>query len=390
MRSSRTLKILAAIAISVFLIVLHLGNNLWNKSFNQPRVFNASRSKNEPIVDVERQQEAITLPLKKPKSRKLIVSIDKAGLWMIGRIHFDGCEYSNCDLVYSPDNVSYALQADALAFFPNTQQSSIEFPDAVRQRQLWFVFSKESPAYPSNRFKKIINSFNGSMTYSRDSVPAQLPYGYLKRTTSNLSADINYAYGKTKGAYAYVSHCSSKQYDRLHLMQQLKAYINVDIFGNCTNNKPCPKRIDPKCEAKAHSQYRFYLAFENSLCKEYITEKFWKTLRNEGYFIPIALGGLSVQEYNDVAPPDSFIHVYNFSSVETLGKYLQYLMTDDAAFNRYFEWRSRYSAALDMKATCALCKSVNDPESLRSVQGRPFADEWNNEDNCKDLTISTH
>ena len=25
-------------------------------------------------------------------------------------------------------------------------------------------------------------------------------------------------------------------------------------------------------------KYKFYLAFENSLCQEYITEKFWKAL----------------------------------------------------------------------------------------------------------------
>ena len=33
--------------------------------------------------------------------------------------------------------------------------------------------------------------------------------------------------------------------------------------------------------AAMKARYKFYLAFENSLCQEYITEKFWKAL-NEG------------------------------------------------------------------------------------------------------------
>lgn len=320
---------------------------------------------------------------------KLIVSIDERGLSLREKFHFRGCEYSNCVFKHCLNNISLASQADALVFSPNSTQLSLlqKLPASVRQRQLWFVFSEESPAYLHNRFNKIINSFNGSITYSLDSVPAQFPYGYTIKEAANYSADINYAQNKTKGAYAYVSNCNSRQYNRLDYMRKLAEYIDVDIFGECTNHQPCPKKNDPKCEAKMHSQYRFYLAFENSLCKEYITEKFWKTLKNEKNIIPVALGGLSVQEYTDVAPPDSFIHAYNFSSVETLGKYLQYLMTDDNAYNRYFAWRHNYKVTrkTNMQSVCKLCESINHPETLKSAQNQPFADMWNSKQNCKNL-----
>ncbi|XP_067945371.1 alpha-(1,3)-fucosyltransferase fut-1-like [Watersipora subatra] len=273
--------------------------------------------------------------------RKVILSIDKGGPWLLPRIHFDGCEYSNCDLIYSPDNISYAQQADALIFVPNTTQSLLQFPRAVRQRQLWFVASMEPPAYPWHKFNRVVNNFNGSMTYLRNSTPAQLLYGHTRkeRASTQQQPTINYSKNKNKGAYAYVSHCKTRQYDRLPFMEQLKKYINVDIFGGCTKQIPCPKR------------------------------------------------GLSVQEYTDIAPPDSFIHVYNFSSVEALGKYLQHLMTDEAAYNRYHEWRQHYSVSLNIGQACGLCKSINHPELLLVEQNRQFADERNMEKNCKNLTI---
>ncbi|XP_067945361.1 glycoprotein 3-alpha-L-fucosyltransferase A-like [Watersipora subatra] len=327
--------------------------------------------------------------------RKLIVSIDNGGPWLLPRVNFDRCEYSNCDFIYSPDNISYAQQADALIFVPNTTQSLLQFPRAIRQRQLWFVASMEPPAYPWHRFNKVVNNFNGSMTYLRNSTPSQFFYGCAKKERAPIHQQptINYSKSKTKGAFAYVSHCGSKQYDRLSFMRQLKKYINVDIFGRCTKQQPCLTRFDIKCEANKHYPYRFYLAFENSLCTEYITEKFWKTLSSKGNLVPVALGGLSVQEYTDIAPPDSFIHVYNFSSVKALGKYLQHLMTDDAAYNRYHEWRQHYSVSLVMGPqvqvglACGLCKSINHPESLHEEQNRQFADERNDENNCKSLSI---
>ncbi|XP_067939187.1 glycoprotein 3-alpha-L-fucosyltransferase A-like [Watersipora subatra] len=324
--------------------------------------------------------------IQKPKKNKLILSIDGGGPWLTSRLHFDGCEYSNCDLIYRRDNLDYALQADALIFFQRSAYSLLNISREVRQRQLWFAVSMESPSYAWNRYYSIVNTFNGSMTYERNSVPAQLAYGRSEKTARKPYTYINYAKNKTKGAYAYVSNCVSKEYDRLVVMKQLKKYIDVDIFGKCTNKKPCPTKVDLKCEAKEHSQYRFYLAFENTLCRDYITEKFWKTLKNEAHIIPVAAGGLSVQEYTDVAPPDSFIHVYNFSSVETLGKYLKHLMTDDNAYNRYHEWRNNYSVELLRKRqTCGLCKAVNEPESIKSEQGRKFADERLYERSCKNL-----
>ena len=54
-------------------------------------------------------------------------------------------------------------------------------------------------------------------------------------------------------------------------------------------NKPIHNHIDPSCHIKPAKKYWFYLAFENSLCNDYISEKFWRTLQTET--VPIVMGG---------------------------------------------------------------------------------------------------
>ena len=75
-------------------------------------------------------------------------------------------------------------------------------------------------------------------------------------------------------------------------------------------------------------KYKFYLAFENSVCDQYVTEKLHRTL---GYpTVPIVLGGAS---YKDIVPPNSFIDVFEFESPEHLAKYLLFLDSNDVSTN---------------------------------------------------------
>lgn len=74
--------------------------------------------------------------------------------------------------------------------------------------------------------------------------------------------------------------------------------------------------------------YYFYLAFENSICQDYITEKLW----NHGYghdVIPITLKRSIVERY---VPPHSFIAVDDFKTIRDLANYLKYLMNNLSAY----------------------------------------------------------
>ena len=61
------------------------------------------------------------------------------------------------------------------------------------------------------------------------------------------------------------------------------------------------------------SLFQFYLSLENSLCKDYVTEKFWKVLPYN--VIPIVLNGVDMAT---IAPPNSYIDIKNFPSFKGL------------------------------------------------------------------------
>ena len=62
---------------------------------------------------------------------------------------------------------------------------------------------------------------------------------------------------------------------RLDYARELSKHIGVDIYGSC-GSKRCP-RTSQHCFDMLNKDYKFYLSFENSNCKDYITEKFFVT-----------------------------------------------------------------------------------------------------------------
>jgi len=56
----------------------------------------------------------------------------------------------------------------------------------------------------------------------------------------------------------------------------MKKWIPIDQYGKCSAGGNC----DADCYNNLGINYKFYLSFENSLCKEYVTEKLWRILGN--------------------------------------------------------------------------------------------------------------
>ena len=83
--------------------------------------------------------------------------------------------------------------------------------------------------------------------------------------------------------------------------------------------------------------FQFYLSLENSLCRDYVTEKFWKVLPYN--VIPVVLNGADMPS---LAPPHSYIDMNQFSSVHHLAEYMIKVSQDDKLFASYFWWRSFY------------------------------------------------
>lgn len=203
--------------------------------------------------------------------------------------------------------------------------------------QIWIFMSFESPSNTNYNYDVILSHINWTFTYLSDATFPS-PYGayYLTSQTApnqgqNLTTN-DWAKSKTALVCAVVSNCHDS-WGRLETIKELAKYISTDLYGAC-GKKPC--KHDKSCNEML-SKYKFYLAFENSICNDYITEKFWYNALAFD-IVPIVYGARP-DDYKRSAPPNSYIHVEEFSSLKALADYLIYLDKNDELYNQYFEWK---------------------------------------------------
>eukprot|EP00091_Calanus_sinicus_P007225 TRINITY_DN18169_c0_g1_i1.p1 TRINITY_DN18169_c0_g1~~TRINITY_DN18169_c0_g1_i1.p1 ORF type:complete len:160 (-),score=34.31 TRINITY_DN18169_c0_g1_i1:310-789(-) len=107
------------------------------------------------------------------------------------------------------------------------------------------------------------------------------------------------------------------------------------------------------------TDYKFYLAFENSNCKDYITEKFYVNgLKHD--ILPIVMGARK-EDYEKRSPHKSFIHVDDFAGPADLAEYLKKLDKDDDLYNSYFKWKGT-GEMINTKFFCRMCALLHDPK----------------------------
>jgi alpha-1,3-fucosyltransferase len=286
------------------------------------------------------------------------------------------CPKKNC--LFTTD-MSLILQSDVVVLHFDTLN---EFPVNRLPHQRFVFYQFESPENTASelmddpRFR--FDYFNWTMTYRRDSdIFLRDYYGSLVSKLSNnnntremrykyetivkgqimeingdpLTELSNYSLGlselirhKTKMIMWLVGNCITV-IRREEYVRQLSQYVSVDIFGRC--NRDCPSN----CDEMVRKDYKFYLAFENSWCPDYITEKFSRPLLFDA--VPIVLGGA---DYNLFAPPHSYINARDFSSPKDLAEYIILLNKTDSLYASYFNWKNEYYISVpDMYGWCELC-----------------------------------
>ncbi|CAH1802226.1 unnamed protein product [Owenia fusiformis] len=238
--------------------------------------------------------------------------------------------------------------------------------------QIWLYYNLESPPLMANEIATYVTNqkmFNGTINYYPSSL-VWLPYGKYNGThiwTYNviynmfLDTRIDFAARKNKLLFWAVSNCNPRS-NRQDYVKELGKHVPVDIYGGC-GTLNCPTSND--CENTLFKTYKFYLAFENNICQDYITEKLWLALAIREV-VPIILGGANHEKY---LPPKSYIDIRDFTSPADLANYLQKLDKDDDLYNEYFSWRYKISPVFDFqKATpkqpleyyiCQVCRLIH-------------------------------
>ncbi|XP_044162125.1 3-galactosyl-N-acetylglucosaminide 4-alpha-L-fucosyltransferase FUT3-like [Bufo gargarizans] len=233
-----------------------------------------------------------------------------------------GCKLSADRGLYSVADAVIIHHADVMG----NRNSLPQQPRNPYQRWIWL--NLEPPLIISN-LDMLDNSFNLTMTFRRDS-DIYNPYGHVESLVETQNFTIP---AKSK----LVSWVVSKWYPgirRIAYYEELKKHISVDIYG---------ARHMKLSREKFHStisQYKFYLAFENSVYPDYITEKLWVNALGS-WTVPVVLGP-SRENYEQYIPGDAFIHVDDFPTAKELAAYLLELENDDEKYRKYFHWRSRH------------------------------------------------
>ena len=236
------------------------------------------------------------------------------------------------------------------------------------QRQRWVWFSQECPENNLN-MKPLAGHFNFTMSYRLDA-DITAPSGRLVPQNFGTGLTVEEFIPKDKSSLAcWVVSNFSPHHKRTAVYNKLKTIIPVDVYGGAVN-----KRLDDKTLLPTISRCYFYLAFENSISRDYITEKFWYNALVGGA-VPVVLGPPR-EQYEAVAPKDSFIHVDDFRSIEELGEFLRKLAEDKQRYASYFNWRLKYTAKRfgDWKEEfCRICPKVS---SLQKQKVYNDLDAW--------------
>jgi hypothetical protein len=242
------------------------------------------------------------------------------------------CPVTNCELT---NDRSKFKKSNLVLFHLRNQIDFIPKRIHSDQRFVHIIFESPIHCHLCNKYE---NTFNLTASYSTNS-------DYMSQywTDSGLYWDLNknfdeskdFSFGRKGFATTLISNCDAKI--RLDYIKELNKSIHVTIYGKCGSNinNLCGSKNKTDCREWLASNYKFFLAFENTICENgYITEKFFNTLAYD--IIVVVLGG---GDYTKFIPKSGYIDARDFKTPEHLAKYLKYLDKNKTAYNEYFRWK---------------------------------------------------
>ncbi|CAG5114954.1 unnamed protein product, partial [Candidula unifasciata] len=221
------------------------------------------------------------------------------------------------------------------------------------------------------------SAFNWTFNYRTDSDIFAPNNRLAWRNRTDLLPDSVYleiAKNKTRSVAWFVSHCATQSKREIYV-KEMKKYIDVDIYGNC-GMRSCKRAEESQCETKLTLTYKFYLSFENSLCKDYITEKFFRNIKYRSHIIPVVRGGF---DYSKYIPIGAFINTANFSSAKDLSLYLKELGQDHVRYARMLKEKDKLTTLNYKFDWCDICEKVHTDNRAKVI---PDIKEWSHKDAC--------
>ncbi|XP_059155126.1 alpha-(1,3)-fucosyltransferase C-like [Physella acuta] len=275
-------------------------------------------------------------------------------LFDFSKCHYNNCRYDGLDLSEQTDVVLVNVD-----WITDDSLPKRRWPHQLYAAMTWEAPPNTRAGFLSNANLSWNFAFNLTFTYRRDA-DIFLPYGILEFKPLAKNVQPNYyeiAKRKTRFSAWLVSNCETNS-KREDYIDQMQKYVVVDTYGGC--GRPCKKDY---C-ASVFTDYKFYLAFENSICHDYVTEKFFKVFRHDLHIVPVVRGGIDYKKY---FPHDVFIDAADFKSPRDLAIYLKDLGKDLKRYSGYLERIDQYVWGQRPTAGCVVCEFLHTKAMGRKI-----------------------
>ncbi|XP_062842502.1 4-galactosyl-N-acetylglucosaminide 3-alpha-L-fucosyltransferase 9-like [Trichomycterus rosablanca] len=257
------------------------------------------------------------------------------------QFNIQGCHLTVDQSLYDKADAVLIHHRDITRDLSNLPQS----PRPPHQKWIWM--NLESPSNTA-QIPSLDNQFNVSLSYRRDA-DISVPYGRLVP----VNQDHKFVPPEKDKLVCWIVSNYNPEHKRVHYYEQLQKYVQVHVYGDYFE-----RHVSEEEYKDIVSGCKFYLSFENSMHKDYITEKLFNALDLGA--IPIVVGP-SRHNYECFIPADAFIHVNDFSTVRALAKYLLLLDRDEAMYRRYFRWKRHFQVktfSFPAENACLACDYI--------------------------------
>lgn len=251
-----------------------------------------------------------------------------------------------------------------------------DLPLPRQPHHLWALLHEESP---KNNWvfatEKGISLFNITSTVSRYSdYPLHLHYLHtLPRLLQPIRTPVHLK-SKGLGLVMFMQSTCNPPSDRDSYVRELMKYITVDSYGKCLHNKDLPADYlnDPltfgtEAVLDIVGQYKFVLSFENALCHDYFTEKFWRPLYAGS--VPIVRGSPTIRDWDPSGTHPSMILADDFDSPKALAEFLLELDKNPVEYGKYLSFKKTGVTNRRLLKHFQARKWVVDDEGENFVEG---------------------
>lgn len=235
------------------------------------------------------------------------------------------------DFVFS-DEKNLLATADAVIFDLPFITSFFRQEGLVKlENQIWIAWCLECEQnYPWILSPDIKERFDIWMTYHLDS-DVVLPY-----YDASFAERLQIPPGKKEKNICMFISSSVNQSKRLDYLKELMKYIEIDSYGLWARNRTLPDDAGYPSKLSVCEKYKFTIAFENAIGRDYVTEKFFDPLLAGS--VPVYLGAPNIDSFSP--GKKSYIDVRKYPSPKELAEVLLQYCENEILYRELVEWKN--------------------------------------------------